>query len=85
MHDPLEYMGSEDCDDDEPEFDLGIPQRYDPGYNGDWTQLPRICCECGKTFRLSDNGRAASGKESVLDDYCYECLGMTMEEFLGLE
>ena len=70
-----------DDDDDEKEFDLGIPETFDPGYNADPRDLPRVCMDCGRTFFLWEDDRKERKEESCFDDLCMTCVGKLIDRW----
>lgn len=70
-----EYDSDWDDEQDKPEFDLGTPAGFDPGYYADVAELPRTCCQCGETFSPTPSRRRRMGEdtESELDDLCAKC------------
>ena len=71
-------------DADENEFDntidLGIPERFDPGYHSDITALARICGGCGESFFLCELARRRYHEAPELCDTCPDCLREIFEE-----
>jgi hypothetical protein len=62
-------------EEEEHEFDLGLPQDFDPGYYGgdaDGT-IREICIECEQPFDRKANGKKPAGRESCLDKLCSGC------------
>jgi len=77
------YLNDFDCDDEgeENEFDLGLPEQFDPGYFGDQSELPRTCCDCEKVFSLPGEGRETKEPLHPFNDYCSKCLGKVFQRW----
>jgi hypothetical protein len=60
---------------DDHEFDLGLPQDFDPGYYGGDAEgsIRQICVECGQPFDRQTGGEKPTDRRSCLDELCSGC------------